>query len=75
MPYIIKSQGYDPSRPFLTKKEAVTLIKKAVKVDKRDCRRRFGTAVTQCWDNDMWEVRPLQDRQGPLWSRYTLHEI
>lgn len=74
--YIIKAQGYEPGRQvFPTLKEAKKAVRMLVKSDVRDCRRHFGTAVTQMWDNGMWEVRPLKERNGPLWSRYSIHAV
>jgi hypothetical protein len=70
----IKAQGYDVSgETFSSTKKASAEIKKAVAIDLVDCRRKFGTAVVRVWNNVMWEVRPVKDEQGPLWSRYTIH--
>ena len=73
-PVRIKAQGHDVGPSFDTKTQAIKQIRAFVKEDARDCRRKFGTAIVEKWKNDMWEVRPLKDRRGPLWSRYTIHE-
>jgi hypothetical protein len=73
-PVVVKAQGYEPSGR-MKRTEAVAQIRKAVKQDAKDCRRKFGTAIVEVYKNTVWEVRPIKDKHGPLWSRYSIHEV
>ena len=73
-PVVIKAQQCEPSGR-MSRTEAVAEIRKVVKQDAKDCRRKFGTAIVEVSKNTVWEVRPLKSKQGPLWSRYSIHEV
>lgn len=75
--YRMQAQGYGPGPYFNTKAEAIKAIRKFVAEDVKACRRQFGAAFVENWDNKVWEVRPVRYR-GPgyiMWSRYSLHDI
>ncbi len=74
-PVVVKAQGYDAGPRIATRAEAIKTVRTLVKGDVCDCRRKFGTAIVEVWKNTVWEVKPLRGSQGPLWSRYSIHEV
>jgi hypothetical protein len=60
---------------FETAVEHVTLF---VAQDRKDCRKKFGDCWVEVWPQDrptLWEVRAGRDKNMPMWSRYTIHEV
>jgi hypothetical protein len=76
MRYLIKAQGCDPA-PHLydTKKEAIRQVSAMVVEDLHHCRRKFGTAVLKRFEDTVFTVQAIEDDRGPMWSRYSIHEI
>jgi hypothetical protein len=80
MRYIIKAQGYDPVGSEATLKEAQTVVKGYVAMDRAACRKKFRSCFVEVWPNEIgketfWEVRAGQHKDTPMWSRYTIHEV
>jgi hypothetical protein len=78
--FVIKAQGCDPGAPIATLAEAQAIVKGFVAMDRKACRQKFSSCFVEVWPNEVgketfWEVRAGQDKNTPMWSRYTIHEI
>lgn len=73
MPYI-HSQGFTDHPRFDTIKETVQAVRKQVKIDVADCRRKFGSAVVNVFNNRVWTVQVDKNDHSPMWSRHSIHD-
>lgn len=73
--YIVRAQGCDTGSYFATKTAAIASVRKACVEDLAACRRKFGTAVLKRFKDTVWTVQARMDDHGPMWSRYTIHEV